>query len=100
MHNNLHNIQVNRGQVILILISAMKGITKDHQSIAKDYESYFYSMKDQCKKIFALHLRPYITILQYWLRVSCVYQTLPTLFHIEGAQVFQKGATSRPFETT
>ena len=28
----------------------MKGITKDHKSITKDYESFFYSMKDQCKK--------------------------------------------------
>ena len=29
----------------------MKGITKDHESIRrKDYESLFYSMKDQCKK--------------------------------------------------
>ena len=35
----------------------MKGITKDHESITKDYESLFYSMKDQCKNIFALHLR-------------------------------------------
>ena len=30
----------------------MKGITKDHETIKKDYESLFYSMKDQCKKIF------------------------------------------------
>ena len=30
----------------------MKGITEDHQNITKDYESLFYSMKDQCKKIF------------------------------------------------
>ena len=36
----------------------MKGITKDHQSITKDYESLFYSMNNQCKKFFALHLRP------------------------------------------
>ena len=36
----------------------MKGVTKDHQSITEDYESLFYSMKDQCKKIFALPLRP------------------------------------------
>ena len=36
----------------------MKGVTKDHQSITKDYESLFYRMKDQCKKIFALRLRP------------------------------------------
>ena len=29
----------------------MKGITKDHESIRReDYESPFYSMKDQCKK--------------------------------------------------
>ena len=41
----------------------MKEITKDHESIRrKDYESPFYSIKDQCKKIFALHLRPYILI--------------------------------------
>ena len=33
----------------------MKGITKDHQSITKDYKSLFNSMKDQRKKIFALH---------------------------------------------
>ena len=45
----------------------MKVITKDHESIRKKgYESLFYSMKDQCKKIFALHLRPYILIPQYW----------------------------------
>ena len=30
----------------------MKRITKDHKSITKDYESFFYSMKDQCKKKF------------------------------------------------
>ena len=28
----------------------MKGITKDHESITKDFESLFYSMKDQWKK--------------------------------------------------
>ena len=28
----------------------MKGITKDHENITKDYESLFDSMKDQCKK--------------------------------------------------
>ena len=28
----------------------MKGITKDHETITKDYESLFCSMKDQCKK--------------------------------------------------
>ena len=32
----------------------MKGITKDHESIAKDYESFFYSIKDQCKKSFLI----------------------------------------------
>ena len=32
----------------------MKGITKDHESITKDYESLFYSMKDQCKKKFRI----------------------------------------------
>ena len=54
----------------------MKGITKDHKSITKDYESLLYSMKDQCKKFFALHLRSYIPILQYWPRVSCVYDII------------------------
>ena len=43
----------------------MKGITKDHESTAKDYKS-FYSMEGQCKKIFALHLTPYIPITAYW----------------------------------
>ena len=34
----------------------MKGITKDYENIRrKDYESLFYSMKDQCEKILALH---------------------------------------------
>ena len=32
------------------LISTMKCITKYHESITKDYESFFYSMKDQYKK--------------------------------------------------
>ena len=50
----------------------MKGITKDHEAITKDYEILFYSMKDQCKKKFALHLRPYIPIPQYWSGVSCM----------------------------
>ena len=27
----------------------MKGITKDQESITKDYESVFYIMKNQCK---------------------------------------------------
>ena len=54
----------------------MKEITKDHESITKDYESLFYSMKDLCKIIFALNLRPYILILQYWPRVSCVYDII------------------------
>ena len=40
----------------------MKMITKDHESVTKDYEILFYSMKDQCKKIFVLHLRPCILI--------------------------------------
>ena len=30
----------------------MKGITKNYETIKKDNESLFYSMKDQCKKIF------------------------------------------------
>ena len=42
----------------------MKRITKDRESITKDYES-LYSMKDQCKKVFALHFRPYILFPQY-----------------------------------
>ena len=54
----------------------MKGITKDHESITKDYESLFYSMKDQYKKIFALHLRPQIPIPQYWRGVSFVYDII------------------------
>ena len=32
----------------------MKRVTKNHESIAKDYESLFYSMKDQCKKNFRI----------------------------------------------
>ena len=36
----------------------MKGITKDNESITKDLESLFIGVKDQCKNIFALHLRP------------------------------------------
>ena len=39
----------------------MKGITKDHESITKDYESLFYSVKDHCKEVFPLHFRPYIS---------------------------------------
>ena len=31
----------------------MKDFTKDHESFTKDYESLFYSMKDQCKKVLA-----------------------------------------------
>ena len=51
-------------------------ITKDHEGIRKDYESIFYSMKDQHKKIFALHLSPYIPIPQYFPRISCVYNII------------------------
>ena len=29
-----------------LLISVMKAITKDYESVMKDYESLFYSMKD------------------------------------------------------
>ena len=29
------------------------------KAITKDYESLFYSLKNQCKKVFALHFRPY-----------------------------------------
>ena len=54
-----------------ILIYAIKRIMKDHQSVTKDYENLFYSMKNQCKKFFTLNFRPYILILQYWPRVSC-----------------------------
>ena len=54
----------------------MKGITKDHESITKDYESLFYSMKDQCKTNFALHIRPYIPIPQHWPGFSCVYDII------------------------
>ena len=32
----------------------MKRIMKDHESITKDYENFFYSMKDQCKKFFCI----------------------------------------------
>ena len=54
----------------------MKGITKDHETITKDYEILFYSMKYQCKKNFALHLRPCIPIPQYWSGVSCIYDII------------------------
>ena len=30
----------------------MKRIMKDHESITKDYENFFYSMKDECEKFF------------------------------------------------
>ena len=72
----------------------MKGITKDHEAITKDYEILFYSMKDQCKKKFALHLRPYIPIPQYWSGVSCIYDIIAAfklsckIFHIY--DTFQK----------
>ena len=45
--------KVNYNKYNQFLISAMKGIAKDHESITKDYGSLFYSMKDQCKKKFA-----------------------------------------------
>ena len=32
----------------------MKGITKDHETIMKDYEILFCSMKDKCKKKFRI----------------------------------------------
>ena len=54
----------------------MKGITRDHDSIAKDYENLFYIMKDQCKKILTLHFMPYIPIVQYVPWVSCVYDII------------------------
>ena len=53
------------------LISAMKRMMKDHESITKNYENLFCSIKGQCKNSFALNLRSYIPILQYWRRVSC-----------------------------
>ena len=46
------------------------------RKITKDYESHFNSMKDQCKIIFTLNFRPYILILQYRPRVSCVYNII------------------------
>ena len=54
----------------------MKWITKDHESITKDYESLFYSMRDQCKKNFALCLRPYIPVPEYWSGVSSIYDII------------------------
>ena len=66
----------------------MKGITKDHESIKKDYERLFYSMKDQCKKKIALYLRPYIPIPQCWSGVSSIYDIIAAIklsckiFHI------------------
>ena len=54
----------------------MKRITKDHKSITKDYESLFYSMKDESKTIFASPLRPWIPTPQYWSVVSCVYDII------------------------
>ena len=35
-------------------MSAIKGIMKDHESITKDYENFFNSMKDQYKKFFGM----------------------------------------------
>ena len=69
----------------------MKGITKDYQTITKDYEILFYSMKDQRMKDhvnFALHLRLNIPIPQYWLEVFCIYDIIAAfklsckIFHI------------------
>ena len=48
----------------------MKEITKVHESITKDYESLFYSMKDQSKKVFTLHFRSYIPFPQSVLVMS------------------------------
>ena len=51
-------------------------------------------MKDQCKKKFALHIRQYIPIPQYWPGVSCVYDKIAVfkltckIFHIY--DTFQK----------
>ena len=33
-------------------------------------------MKGQCKKVFAIHLRPYIPILRFWLGVFCIYEIM------------------------
>ena len=66
----------------------MKGITKDYQTITKDYKILFCSMKDQRKKNFPLHLRLNIPIPQYWLEVSCIYDIIAAfklsckIFHI------------------
>ena len=57
--------KVNYNKYNKFLISIMKGITRDQESIAKDYENLFYIMKDQCKKFLALHFMPYIPIAQY-----------------------------------
>ena len=69
-------MKVNYSKYNNFFMSAMKGIKKDHKSSMKDFESLFYSMKDQCKIFFALHFRPYIPIPQYLPRVSCVYDII------------------------
>ena len=66
----------------------MKGITKDNESITKDFKSFFYSVKDQCKKKLTLYLTPYIPIPQYWSGVSFIFDIIaalklsPEIFHI------------------
>ena len=40
--------------------------------------AFLYNVKNQCKKIFALHLRLYIPIPQYWTGVSCIYEIMIT----------------------
>ena len=37
----------------------MKGITKDHETITKDYEILFCSMKDKCKKKISHYISGY-----------------------------------------
>ena len=57
--------KVNYNKYNKFLISIMKGITRDQESIAKDYENLFYIMKDQCKKFLASHFMLHIPIAQY-----------------------------------
>ena len=53
---------------------------RDYERSRKNYERlrkvFFYSTKGQCKKVFTLHLRPYIPIPEYLLKLSCVYDIL------------------------
>ena len=40
--------EVNYNKYNQFFISTIKGITKYHENITKDSESFFYDMKDQC----------------------------------------------------